>query len=50
MNILLNGGQVLKDITDAIANFKKNDFNGFGKDIGDFLYITVIQNTELSPA
>ena len=50
MNILLNGGQVLKDITDAINSFNTGNFGSFGKDIGDFLYLTVLQQTiSLSP-
>ena len=38
MNLILNGGALLKDIKDAIAAWNANNFYQFGFDIGDFAY------------
>ena len=42
MNLILNGGQILKDITDAIASWNSSNFYQFGFDIGDFAYRVLI--------
>ena len=44
MNLILNGGQILKDITDAIASWNKGDYNKFGFDIGDFVYRVLLSS------
>ena len=49
MNILLNGGQILKDITDAIKSFNNGNFTAFGEDIGNFVYVALLKSMKLSP-
>jgi len=38
LNIILNGGKILKDITDAISSWNSGNYLKFGTDIGDFVY------------
>lgn len=47
MNIVLNGGKLLKDITDWIASFNNKDYLQFGKDIGDFVYEILLSNLKI---
>ena len=46
MNIILNGGQLLKDLTDAIASWNSGNFNKFGVDLGDFCYRVLLSSEE----
>ena len=47
MNIVLNGGKLLKDITEAIASWKASNFSQFGIDIGDFVYNVLLVNVQI---
>ena len=44
MNIVLNGGKILKDITDALASWKAANYYNFGFDIGDFIFRVLLIN------
>lgn len=48
MNIILNGGQILKDITDAVSSFNSGNYGQFGNDIGDFIYCALLSGTKLN--
>lgn len=47
MNIILNGGQILKDITDAVNSFKSGNYEQFGSDIGDFVYWALLSSNKV---
>lgn len=48
MNIILNGGQILKDITDAVSSFKSENYDQFGIYIGDFIYLALFSARKIS--
>jgi len=47
MNLILNGGQILKDLTDAISSWNSGNYNKFGFDIGDFVFRVLLTTSEV---
>ena len=42
LNIILHGGQLLKDLQDIVVSYQTGDFGKLGSDIGDFFYEIVL--------
>jgi len=41
----LNGGQLLKDITDIVSSWNNHNYLQFGRDIGDFIYVVLLSSS-----